>query len=47
MYISNFGIVQLKWPEKISDHIYVSVCISVTCAISGTSGTNNENIANG
>ena len=31
---------ELKSLEKISDHIYVLICASVTCAMSGTSGTN-------
>ena len=34
-YTSN----ELKFLEQISDHIYVSICASVTCAICGTSGT--------
>ena len=46
-FFANYHIIlyfftsnELKLLGQISDHIYVSVCASATCAISGTSGTN-------
>ena len=37
MYLPNDDLRLLK---IISDHIHVSKCVSATCAISGTSGSN-------